>query len=281
MKVMDIKISDIEIVENVRTSVNDLQIKELMESVKQHGLEQPIGLGKTKSGKYTLIFGHRRLIACKKLGWKTIPASISEEPEIKEFLLLNITENIQRRDITPAELGRICGILMKRHDMTRQEISKRLGVPESRVKSAMESYRGIPDSLKEKIVFMEHAKSARNGGIPASIAIKMVQLRRLYKISEADVKTIMTDVRFQDLTNEDLDIIGKILSEGMKPLDALKEGYKYTYHRINVVVEIKELDEIQKKVGFKYASNYLRGIIYGVYPPIKRPDFFKGDRNVR
>lgn len=123
IKIEDVQINSIKIIENIRTNANDSNIKDLMSSIKQHGLEQPIKVGLTKSGDYMLIFGQRRLIACRKLGHKTIPAQVVNEPDMKEFLISNITENLQRKDNSPSELGRLCVMLKERYEMSNDEIS--------------------------------------------------------------------------------------------------------------------------------------------------------------
>ena len=107
MKVKEIEVSKIESVENIRSKI-DLDVSELMSSIKSYGLLQPIGLFGTGVSGYVIVWGNRRLTACKKLGWKTIPGVILDSEELSEndFILHHIVENEQRIPLSPFELGR-------------------------------------------------------------------------------------------------------------------------------------------------------------------------------
>jgi ParB family chromosome partitioning protein len=89
----EIKISEIRTGKRFRKDHGDLQ--ELAESLKT-GLLQPIGV----TPKHELVFGERRLLAAKSLGWKTIPARIVDVPNILEGML---TENVMRKDFSVSE----------------------------------------------------------------------------------------------------------------------------------------------------------------------------------
>ena len=107
-----------------------------MASIKSLGLMSPLTVTEYKNvfpeskskGKYVVIAGHRRLSALKKLGYATAPCNLVEVSGVKDVILLNLTENIQRKNTTPFEEGRYFDTLMKKHDMTAQEIMVRIGV---------------------------------------------------------------------------------------------------------------------------------------------------------
>lgn len=151
MKIQEISIDKIIIKENHRTSVDDTNINELMASIKQHGLQQPIGVSPMKNKKtYNLIFGQRRLIACKKLGWKTVTAAIGEDLDEKTIGLLCLTENMQRVNPSYEELGR--GIEeLKKMNMTIPEIAVRLGINEKKVANIAFSYCRFPKNIAIKL----------------------------------------------------------------------------------------------------------------------------------
>jgi len=84
---------------NVRKQVGSLE--ELKDSIKSMGLLQPILVRPTKEG-LEVVVGQRRFLACKSLGWKTIPAIIKDMTD-REALILSLTENIQIDSIDPID----------------------------------------------------------------------------------------------------------------------------------------------------------------------------------
>lgn len=274
MNVKDVKISDIQVIENVRLDAKKANIQWLMDSIKQHGLQQPIGLGLTKGGKYVLIFGQRRLLACTKLGWSTIPAVTDAEPELKNLLLKNITENLQREDHTPVELGRLCYRLKREFDMTEGEISTRLSVPVSKIKMAMDTYKHLPESVRNRVRFMGKGGSKRNGDIPATVAAAVLNARRSHAISQSVQKTLIKEIRHKELTSEDVRVVTALIDSGLSPKEAVKRRNKYKCYRLEVVGEIEDMDKLEVK--YKQSSpSIIKWAAYGLLPPIKRPSFVK------
>lgn len=92
-----IPVSQIDGSRNIRSSTNELSIKKLAESIKVHGLLQPIGVKADGPGRYILIFGSRRLKAIKHLGNKEIYARVFKGDNLE---LLDLLENIQREELT-------------------------------------------------------------------------------------------------------------------------------------------------------------------------------------
>lgn len=84
---------------NVRKSVGDLT--DLQRSIQSMGLLQPIIVRSVK-GKLEVVVGQRRFLACKSLGWKTIPA-VKREMTDREALILSLTENVQIDSIDPID----------------------------------------------------------------------------------------------------------------------------------------------------------------------------------
>jgi ParB/RepB/Spo0J family partition protein len=267
MRVEDIKISDIEIIENVRVSIKDAHLNELMASIKQHGLEQPIGVGQTKSGKYTLIFGHRRLTACKKLGWKTIPAKISDEPDLKDFLLLNVTENIQRKDVTVIELGRVCDRLKRQMDMNEKEIATSLSIPLGKVKDAMSIYSNFPKSLREDVSFF-----GANGGIAATTATEIISLKRRFGFTNAETDSLIKEIKREDISKHGLQIVSQLIKDGMTPKEAVAEYKNYQVCTVRVVVKSDELQK-RKVKGEKGMNKLMTRVIYGEEKAFDKPYF--------
>ena len=274
MNVKDIKIADVEVIENVRTDIKDKELVSLMESIHQMGLLQAIGVGKTKSGKFVLIYGHRRLTACKKLGWTTIPASIKEEPDTRNLILGNLAENLQREDVTPWELGRRCYQLLKGHDMTPQEIGVSVSVPTSRVMAALSVYKDLPEEYQDKVRFMVRGEN-RNGDLPASVAKMIVNIGSTNKLNKKDVCSLIEATRHRNMTAADLEVVAVLIKEGETPAKAVKTAATYDCHRIDIMVGKKEMEALCKKYEVSPIV-ILKMMVYGeIEERIKKPRFSK------
>ena len=112
----------------------------LMTSMKQQGLLQPVGVMKER-GSYTYLWGHRRIKAAEKLGWKSIDAHVTLSKDVTEedAIIINAVENLQRKDVSPFELGRIVSQLSKK-GLSLSEIGARMGVPKSRLKQSIQLF---------------------------------------------------------------------------------------------------------------------------------------------
>ncbi|MFS0646534.1 ParB/RepB/Spo0J family partition protein [Siminovitchia sp. 179-K 8D1 HS] len=100
-------------------------IDELKESIKQHGILQPVILRKSGKG-YEIVAGERRFRAAKAARMTTIPAVIREFND-EQMMELAVLENLQREDLTPIEEARAYQMLMTNLNVTQEELAKRLG----------------------------------------------------------------------------------------------------------------------------------------------------------
>jgi len=101
-------------------------LKDLAESIREHGVVQPIIVTKLSDGKYELIAGERRLRASKLIGNKDIPA-IVREADNQEKLELAIIENVQRHNLNAIEEAKAYKRLKEEFALTQEDIAKKLG----------------------------------------------------------------------------------------------------------------------------------------------------------
>lgn len=133
---------------------NGDNLKELSESIKEHGVIQPILVTKIDAHKYELIAGERRLQATKLVKIKKIPAIIRSATN-QEKLELALIENIQRHDLNPIEEAKAYKKLQTEFNLTQKEVAKKAGKSRSAIANIVrlldlpvEIQRGI---IKEKI----------------------------------------------------------------------------------------------------------------------------------
>lgn len=101
------------------------KLEELVQSIKQYGVLQPVVLRKTMNG-YELAAGERRYRASQMAGLKTIPAVVRDytDSEMTEIALI---ENLQRHDLNPIEEGMAYRRLMDEFGLTQEEVAKKIG----------------------------------------------------------------------------------------------------------------------------------------------------------
>lgn len=109
-----------------RKSFDEQALKELANSIKEHGVIMPIVVNDNGDGTYMIIAGERRFRASKIAGKETIPVVIRNysEREIKEISLI---ENLQREDLNPIEAATAMKQLMSDYKLTQDELAERIG----------------------------------------------------------------------------------------------------------------------------------------------------------
>lgn len=129
-----------------RKNFEPAALQELANSIKQHGVIQPIIVVK-KGLRYMIIAGERRFRAAKMVGLKTIPAIVREytNQEIKEIALL---ENIQREDLNPIECAIGMKELMEQYNYTQDALADRLGKSRPMVANTLRLLNLCPEVIE-------------------------------------------------------------------------------------------------------------------------------------
>lgn len=122
--------------EQPRQVFDDDKIDELADSVREHGILQPIVLRKVAEDRYELIMGERRLRAAKKAGLKEIPA-VLREAEDKNMAELALIENLQREDLTPLEEAAAFQSMMADYGHTQESLAASLGKSRSYIANSL------------------------------------------------------------------------------------------------------------------------------------------------
>lgn len=133
-----------------RHRFDDKALAELAESIRKHGVLQPILVSEDRPGHYLLITGERRWRAARVAGLATIPAVIREQLEGSEQLELALVENLQRRDLTPLEEARAFEHLRTSLGLSQQEIADRVGMDRSTVANSLRLLK-LPTEVQELV----------------------------------------------------------------------------------------------------------------------------------
>lgn len=118
-----------------RLDFNEEKLQELAESIKQHGIIQPIVV-RQNGARYSIIAGERRYRAARMAGLSKVPVVLKDidEERINEVALI---ENIQREDLNPMEEALAIRALIKEYDITQEEMSDRLGKSRPAIANAL------------------------------------------------------------------------------------------------------------------------------------------------
>ena len=119
-----------------RKSFDQEKLEELAESIRQHGVIQPLTVRKLASGYYQIIAGERRWRAARLAGLEEIPAVVIEADDQKAMELAMI-ENLQREDLNPIEEAEGFRVLVETYGMTQEQAAERVGRSRSAVANAL------------------------------------------------------------------------------------------------------------------------------------------------
>jgi ParB family transcriptional regulator, chromosome partitioning protein len=152
-----------------RTEFDEGALKELSDSIVNHGLIQPITLRQLSQNSYQLISGERRLRASKLAGLTDIPAYIRVAND-QEMLEMALVENIQRENLNAIEIALSLQRLVDECSLTHELLSDRVNKNRSTVTNYLRLLKLPPDiqsGIKNKQISMGHARALAGVGDPA------------------------------------------------------------------------------------------------------------------
>ncbi len=177
-----------------RKTFDEESLKELADSMKDHGIIQPIIVKKAIKG-YELIAGERRTKAAKIAGFETVPAIIRDlnDQEMMEIALL---ENIQREDLNPIEEAEAYKNIIELEHFTQEEFAQKFGKSRSHVTNML-GLLNLPevvkDSVKHKNLSMGHARALS----------KIEDEEKIKDLAEKVVKESLSVRKLEELINEE------------------------------------------------------------------------------
>jgi ParB family chromosome partitioning protein len=164
-------------------------LKELSESIKIHGIIQPLTVRSLGDGNYQLISGERRFRAAKKAGLDTLPAYIRVADD-QGLLEMALVENIQRKDLNALEIAISCQRLIDECSLTHKSLSGRLGKQRSTITNYLRLLKlppQIQQALKSEELSMGHARAL------AGIEDPLLQLTVFRKIKSGSLSVRQTE----------------------------------------------------------------------------------------
>ena len=232
-----------------RKSFSHLELEELINSIKEYGIIEPLILTPFDS-RFQIIAGERRFRAAQILGLKTVPAVIRKASEI-EKLEISLLENLQRKDLNPMERARAYQRLIDEFNLKEEEISRKLGKARSTIANSLRLLSlpvSVQKAIEEEKISEGHAKALASSedsekqekflrrilglGLTVRETEKAISGKRVYKKIELDPLILAQE---EELAHR---------------LDARVE-IKKTRKKRKIIIEVnddEELDNLIKKL---------------------------------
>ncbi|MGC8668266.1 MAG: ParB/RepB/Spo0J family partition protein [Chthonomonadales bacterium] len=171
-----------------RRSFDPAKLIEMVASVREHGILQPVLVRRAKDGRYELIAGERRVRAARECGLKTVPAIVREYTDA-QMLEVALIENLQREDITAIEAAYAYKRLRDEFGLTQEEIAKRVGKSPSAVANTLRIL-GLPQAIQDGLARGEitegHARALLQAPREAQVDAFLEVKRRGLSVRECE-----------------------------------------------------------------------------------------------
>ena len=171
-----------------RTHFEQIQIDELTDSVRTHGILTPLIVRKVDDGYYQIIAGERRWRAARAAGLSELPVRIVVADD-KSALELAMVENLQREDLSPIEEARGYKALMEEFGMTQEEVAQRVSKSRPAIANALRLLT-LPAELMELVM---------QGTLSAGSARALLSLKNEEMIKSAARTVVSNDMNVRDV----------------------------------------------------------------------------------
>ena len=161
-----------------RKRFDEAALAELADSIREHGIIQPLTVRKLSSGYYQIIAGERRWRAARLAGLRDVPVVIIEADD-RKAMALALIENLQREDLNPMEEAEGFRVLMDRYEMTQEQAAAQVGKSRSAVANALRLL-ALPPALRTWV---------EEGQLSAGHARALLPLEQ--KLQEQAAKTVL------------------------------------------------------------------------------------------
>lgn len=180
--------------EQPRKQFDQDKLDELADSIRKHGVVQPI-LVRRVGQRYTIVAGERRYRAARQAGLTEIPVVVREF-EDDQVLEVALIENLQREDLNPIEEAMALRFLMQQHDLTQEEVAERISKSRPAIANALRLLAlppSVQDLLREGKLTSGHARALagmKDAGRAAALADEAVAagytVRKVEELAKED-----------------------------------------------------------------------------------------------
>lgn len=214
-----------------RKNFDPTSLNELAESIKTHGIIQPIVVNREDDGTYMIIAGERRFRAAKIAGLDYLPAIIKSYTP-KQVREISIIENLQREDLNPIEAARAIKQLMEEYSLTQETVADRIGKSRPAVANLIRLLNLTPEvvqMIEENKLSAGHARSLV---VITNIQdqIKIASLAKDNRISVRDLEKVV-----REYLNPNRKKSTKVQEQSMELKDMVQEMQRVFGTKVSVI----------------------------------------------
>jgi len=214
-----------------RQHFDQTALQELADSIKVHGIIQPITVRRLTANRYQLISGERRFQASKLAGLKSVPAFVRSAND-QQMLEMALIENIQRENLNPIEISLSYQRLISECNLKQEELGERVGKNRSTVTNYLRLLKLPPDiqiALRDNKLSMGHARAIIN-------------------IENADAQLYI----FKKILAEDLSV--RKVEELAREISASAKGQKGNTSTTPVSTANREINQLTNKLSSHFGT---------------------------
>ena len=251
-----------------REHFDEEALKELAQSILEHGIIQPLVVRRLTNGKYEIIAGERRYKASQMAGLNKIPVIVAnlDDNASEEVALI---ENIQRKDLSAIEEAKSYKRLLDRGYLTQDELAKRIGKSQSNIANKVRLLsltEEVQDALMNGLISERHARSLLQISNPTDqinmlnkiitnrLTVRQLDMEVKEMLNGSNLNTLETNDNYKDIerfelpSDAELDEISRLIIESKTKLNK-----EYELFDIPTAEEIKQdkLQESNKKIEEK------------------------------
>lgn len=238
-----------------RKHFDEEKIAELANSIKEHGIIQPIVL--KKDGEfYTIIAGERRWRASKFIGLEEVPAVVLDADD-KKVLELSLIENIQREDLNPIEEAQAYKRLLEEFNLTQEELGSRVGKSRAAVANCMRLLGldvRVQEYIIEGIISEGHGRALlglEDGEIQYTVAQKIIddslsvrETEKLIKILTTTKEIVVEEEKLPEIHTDNM--FYNDVKQKLENLFGTKVNFNNKKHRGKIEIEYYSEDDLQR-----------------------------------
>lgn len=245
-----------------RKFFDEAALAELADSIRQHGIIQPLTVRKLSSGYYQIIAGERRWRAARLAGLSEVPVTVIEADDRKAAELAMI-ENLQREDLNPMEEAAGYRTLIDQYHMTQEEAANRVGKSRSTVTNSLrllDLAPAVQNQVEAGLLSAGHARAlvpltasqqvqAANAIIASGLSVRQTEAlaKRLSAEKKSEKKAAADEVDYTAEAQKDL---SSRLGRGVKIVSGRKKGRieleYYGMDDLNDLLEALALLQVRK-----------------------------------
>ena len=234
-----------------RKNFDSDKIVELAESIKHHGIIQPLILKKV-ADEYIIVAGERRWRAAKSLGLKEVPAIIMDLSD-KQVLEISLIENIQRQDLNPIEEAMAYKKLLSDFKLTQEELSKRIGKSRTAITNSMRLINldeRVQVYLIEGVISEGHGRALlaiSDGDIQYELSQRIIDEKLSVREIERIVKGILTNnEKSKEKVNKELNSYYRDIKDRLQEYFGTKVNLSNNKNKGKIEIEYYSEEDLQR-----------------------------------